>query len=106
MAGLVVGGVGVAGLVVGGVFGILAKSTYDKATSLTECPMVPNGCAVDGFNDGKTAHSQATVSTVAFIAGGALLATGGVLVFTAPRGVTVSPTVGLQSAGVGVNGSF
>ena len=47
--------------------------------------------------DGNTAHSQATVSTVAFIAGGALLATGALLVFTAPRGVTVSPTVGLRS---------
>jgi hypothetical protein len=104
IAGLVVGSIGAAGLIVGGVFGIVSKSTYDTATR--ECTRVPEPCSPVGVSDGKTAHSQATVSTVAFIAGGALLVAGGVLVFTAPRGVTVSPTVGMRSAGVGVNGSF
>jgi hypothetical protein len=107
LAGLVVGGVGVAGVVVGGVFGILSKGTYDNALK-NECRNNnPNACNPSGISDGKTAHSQATVSTVAFIAGGALVAGGAVLYFSAPRGaVTVSPTVGLRSAGVGVSGSF
>jgi hypothetical protein len=105
MAGLVVGGVGIAGVVVGGVFGILAKSTYDSA--LTHCPSGTNQCLPTGVTGGKTAHSQATVSTVAFIAGGALVAGGVVLYFSAPRGaVTVSPTVGIGSAGVDIDGSF
>jgi hypothetical protein len=107
-AGLVVGGVGAAGVVVGSVFGILAKATYDHAlNSASECNGSTNTCQGQGVPDGKTAHSQATVSTIAFIAGGALLGGGTLLYFTAPRtGVTVSPTVGMRSAGVGVNGSF
>ena len=103
-AGFVVGGVGVAGLIVGGVFGIVAKSTYGSATD--QCRTVPDDCKPGAIPDRNKASSQAAVSTVAFIAGGALLATGAVLFFTAPKGVTVSPTVGLRSAGVGVNGSF
>jgi hypothetical protein len=106
VAGLVVGGVGVAGVVVGGVFGILAKSTY--ARGLDQCQHKdPSLCNPGGVDDGKSAHTQATVSTIAFIAGGALLGGGALLYFTAPRsGVTVSPTVGMGSAGVRVGGSF
>ena len=104
-AGLVVGGVGAAGVVVGSVFGILSKATYD--TALNHCNGDPTQCNSEGFEGGKTAHSQATVSTIAFIAGGALLGGGALLYFTAPRtGVTLAPTVGMGSAGVGVNGSF
>ena len=105
-AGLVVGGIGAAGVVVGGVFGILAKATYDNALK-NECNGHANACMQPGITDGKTAHAQATVSTVAFIAGGTLVAGGAILFFSAPRGaVTVSPTVGIGSAGVGVHGSF
>ncbi len=105
VAGLVVGGVGVAGVVVGSVFGIVAKSTYNRG--LNECGGNPEACPSKGVEDGKSAHTQATVSTVAFIAGGALLGGGVLLYFTAPRaGVTVSPTVGLGSAGMRVGGTF
>ena len=105
-AGLVVGGVGVAGVVVGSIFGFVSKGTYDSA--LNHCILRdPTRCDGTGVGDGKTAHSQATVSTIAFIAGGALLGGGALLYFTAPRaGVTVSPTVGMRSAGVGINGSW
>jgi hypothetical protein len=105
-AGLVVGGVGAAGVVVGSVFGILSKATYDSALK-NQCGGDPTQCKSQGVEDGKTAHSQATVSTIAFIAGGVLLGGGALIYFTAPRtGVTVSPTVGMRSAGVGVSGSF
>jgi hypothetical protein len=105
IAGVVVGGVGVAGVVVGSIFGIVSKSTYNHA--LTECPKAPGDCLQSGVDDGKSAHTQATVSTVAFIAGGVLIGGGALLYFTAPKaGVTVSPTVGLRSAGLGVNGSW
>jgi hypothetical protein len=103
-AGLVVGGVGVAGVVVGSIFGILAKATYDSAVN--QCKGTTR-CTPPEVEQGNAAHSQATVSTVAFIAGGALLGGGAFLYFTAPRaGVTVSPTVGMRSAGVGINGSW
>ncbi len=103
-AGLVVGGVGVAGLVVGAVFGIVAKSTYNDA--LKDCPGGTNACTPDGVSGGSNAHSQAAVSTVGFIAGGALAAAGIVLYFTAPHGVAVTPSVGMNSAGVGLSGSW
>jgi hypothetical protein len=106
VAGLVVGGVGVAGIVLGGVFGIVSKSTYDSALN-HDCQGVPNECSPTGYDQGKSAHSQAAVSTVAFIAGGVLLGGGALLYFTAPKaGVTVSPSVGLASAGLDLRGSW
>jgi hypothetical protein len=103
-AGLVIGGVGVAGVVAGGVFGIVAKSTYD--TAFAKCMNGASDCP-NGVSGGKSAHTQAAVSTIAFIAGGALLGGGALLYFTAPRaGVTVTPTVGTRSAGVGVGGTW
>jgi len=87
-------------------FGIVAKSTYNRG--LLQCQNKdPDNCNSQGVEDGKNAHTQATVSTVAFIAGGALLGGGALLYFTAPRsGVTVAPTVGLGSAGMRIGGSF
>lgn len=112
--GLVVGGVGVAGLVVGGVFGIVSKSTYDKAVT-NDCHGTTNACSPGGVSSGSTAHAQAAVSTVAFIAGGALAAAGLVLYFTAPHAAAdtkaahtwaVTPAVGMNSAGLGLTGSW
>jgi hypothetical protein len=104
VAGLVVGGVGVAGLVVGGVFGMLAKSSWNDVGQL--CPGY-TGCHQDAFDKKSTANSQATVSTVAFIAGGVLVAGGVVLYLTAPRAtVAVAPTVGLGTAGLSLSGSW
>jgi hypothetical protein len=105
VAGLVVGGVGAAGVVVGSIFGFVSKSTYDHAWN--ECGGHANGCNGQGVADGSSAHSQAAASTVAFIAGAALLGGGALLYFTAPKaGVTVTPTVGLGSAGVAVHGGW
>jgi hypothetical protein len=86
IAGIALAGAGVAGLVVGGVLGLVAKSTYDGA--LTHCPGGPNGpegCGTAGHDASETAHGQALGSTVAFIAGGVLAAGGVTLFFTAPR---------------------
>ena len=105
IAGLVVGGVGVAGIVVGSVFGIMAKSSWDDAKSL--CHNFPTNCYGNFSSDKSTADGQATVSTVAFIAGGALIAGGVILYLTAPRAtVAVAPSVGLGSAGLNLRGSW
>ncbi|HEX4447575.1 MAG TPA: hypothetical protein VH044_12590 [Polyangiaceae bacterium] len=106
IAGLAVAGVGVAGVVVGSVFGIVAKSTYKDA--LTGCTDGnTDECTHDSVQKSGTAHDQATVSTIAFIAGGALLAGGVALYFTAPHAsVAIAPTVGMGSAGLGVSGSW
>ena len=107
MIGLVVGGAGVAGLVIGGVFGLVSKSTYNNAFT-NECGGNPNTCSTQGAQDGSTAHSQATISTVGFIAGAALLAGGAVLYFTAPKGTSigVAPTVGTAGGGLNVVGAW
>lgn len=80
--GLVFGGVGVVGLGLGAFFGLQASSKWSDAKS--KCTDYPYGCNTDGMDLRSSAHSQATVSTVAFVAGGALLATGVVLYLTAP----------------------
>jgi hypothetical protein len=83
--GLALGGAGAAGLIVGGVFGVLAKTTYDHAVS--ECMGGrASACSPGGVSDGSSAQTQALVSTVAVVAGAALLAGGAYFYFTAPRG--------------------
>ena len=82
MTGLVFGGVGVVGLGLGTFFGLQASSKWSDAKG--KCTDYPYGCGAEGADLRSSAHSQATVSTVAFVAGGALLATGVVLYLTAP----------------------
>jgi len=81
--GLVLGGVGLVGFGVGTAFGLVAIDKNNQALDLgcegTSCP--PG----DGEALSASAFDSATLSTVFFVAGGALLATGAVLYFTAPR---------------------
>jgi hypothetical protein len=105
--GLVLGGVGAAGIVVGSVFGLMAKSKWSSANC-------QNGiCPTQGQQDDSTsAKGLATVGTVGFAVGGALLATGAVLYFTAPSGdsakasLSVAPTAGTDGGGLLVRGRF
>ncbi len=105
---LIVGGVGVVGLGVGSAFGLIAKSKNDQA--LQNC-RTSTLCTQAGLNLTDDAKSAATVSTIAFIAGGVALAGGVVLWLTAPShtsstGLTVSPLVGSSLAGAGVSGTW
>jgi serine/threonine-protein kinase len=103
-----VGGAGVVGLVIGSVLGLVSKSSYDHALQ-TECGNSANGCSPQGIQDGQSAHGQATASTVAFVAGGLLLAGGAVLYFTAPKtsGVVVGAgSFGTSGTGMIVGGSW
>jgi hypothetical protein len=105
-AGLIMGAGGIAGIVIGSIFGVLTKATYDNALQ-NECHGNPGTCDSQGGQDGSTAHSQATIATIGFIAGAALLAGGAVLYFTAPkRGVTVSPAVGGSGFGLRVGAQW
>jgi hypothetical protein len=98
--GLAAGGAGAAGIVLGAIFGLVAKSTYDKAW--TECGQDARGCTPQGVHDGQTAHQQATVSTVSFVAGALLLGGGAALYLTAPKGPTVAVTPGVSLDGAGL----
>jgi hypothetical protein len=113
VVGLAVGTVGILGLGAGGVFGFLTSSAWSKAK--TDCGGSTTQCTnVSGGNsDRNTALTDATISTVGFIAGGALLVTGAVLVLTggngkkeSTTGLVVSPTLGPGEGGVAVMGRF
>jgi hypothetical protein len=104
--GYVVGGTGLAGLAVGGVFGYLTiaakKRQTDNCASATNCPDYDAASAA--HQDGKT---YGTISTVAFIVGGVATATGIVLVLTAKRtNVAIAPAAGIGSAGVALSGAW
>lgn len=104
--GLVTGGVGVAGLAVGTVFGILASSSWSSAKK--DCPGFA-GCTSQATDERSTAITDATVSTVGFIAGGVLAATGVVLYLTAPKSeATRVGRIGIEArpGGLAIHGEF
>jgi hypothetical protein len=110
--GLVAGGLGIVGLGLGTAFAVDAsskKSSYQQHETNGHCS--DPQCATLS----QSALSSANVSTVAFIAGGVLLATGAVLWLTAPAapaestegtGVAFVPMAGPDGVGAGVWGRF
>jgi len=102
---IVVGAVGVAGLGLGTAFGVLAKNSWSDAKS--QCSNYPTACSPQAIELNSTASSQATISTVAFIAGGAALATGAVLWFTAgSKSSNQGVALGFGPSAAYVKGSF
>ena len=106
--GFVALGVGAAGLLVGGITGGLALGKHGDITK--SCPEghCPKGqearfkSVIDSYN------TMGTVSTIGFLAGGALAATGVVLMLMAPKKMTtlatVTPLMGLGF--IGAKGGF
>jgi len=107
IAGIAVGAAGIVGLGVGAIFGTVASSSWSSAQkecgSPTSCPNYAQGAS-----DHDAATSAATMSTIGFIAGGALIAGGLTLFFTAPWASSTATTVGLVPGvgGMTVRGSF
>ena len=77
--GLVIGGVGIAGLAVGSVLGLMASSSWSTAQKEQN-----NAQYQQAESDGKNASTYANVSTFAFIAGGVAVAAGAVVWLAAP----------------------
>jgi tetratricopeptide (TPR) repeat protein len=111
--GFVALGTGGVGLALGAASGLFALSKHHEAVAA--CPTYPDHCDSSGSADAPNRASQtwATVSTVAFLAGGVAIATGLTLVLTAPRAhvttgvrVRVLPLVAASSAGVGAFASW
>lgn len=96
--GVTVAGLGVVGIVVGSIFGLKTSSTWEEAQTYCtglECDRTGVELATDAKNSG-------TISTIGFIAGGALIAGGLVLFFTAPTARPGgSPKSGTARVGVG-----
>jgi hypothetical protein len=111
--GLVGAGVGAAGIAVGTVFGLMTIS--QKNQQVTDCGS-PGACNnhAQAVSDHSSGMTDGAISTAAFIAGGALLAGGAALFFTADRGserpasasMLVAPSVGPGGGGISVRGKF
>ena len=113
--GLVAGGVGLAGIAVGSVFGLMASSEWSAqqsaCASASNCPYYAG--AVTHHSNMST---DATISTWTFIGGGVLLASGALLFMTAPSraprpsspstGVVVSPGAGPRSVALELTARF
>jgi hypothetical protein len=114
IAGVAVAAVGVAGIAVGAVFGVKASS--DRSSELAACGSVCASVADQNAaaSDRSAFFSDGAISTVAFVAGGALVATGAVLFFAgkpsadarASTGWQLVPTVGRAGAGALVSRAF
>jgi hypothetical protein len=109
IGGIVVGSVGVAGLAVGAITGAMALSL--KADVEAACDEETHTCSEDGsgLDDASTGSTVAAISTVGFVAGGALLATGIVLLVvggddgsTTRAGLSADPS----SVGLFVHGAL
>jgi len=106
--GLALGGVGVAGVVVGGVFGALALSRTQTADDNCTGPQ-KDRCNAAGVEAGNESASFGNISTLAFIAGGAFAVGGAVLYFTAPEhgpSARVVPLAAPGAVGLSFAGRF
>ncbi|MGD0525384.1 MAG: hypothetical protein ABSE49_09585 [Polyangiaceae bacterium] len=110
LLGIAAGGAGVVGVGIGVVFGLMASSAWNSAKnacggSTSQCTDVTSASSYR-----STTLTDGTVSTVALIAGGVLLAGGAVLFLTggheAGAGVALAPRVGPGQGGVAVLGAF
>jgi hypothetical protein len=98
--GIAAVGIGVAGLVAGGVTGVLALSKHASLSS--GCP---NGhCAPGESSQVSLYDTLATVSTVSFVTGAVGLVTGVTLLLTTPKAAPITVYAGFLQAGV--SGSF
>lgn len=108
--GVAAAGTGVVAMAVGSAFGVLTSSAVNSQQS--DCPS-PTNCPnhAAALSEHSTATTDAAVSSTLFIAGAALVVTGAVLWFTAPKpressGVAVVPAVGPSAAGMWLRGRF
>lgn len=96
---IVSAGVGAAGLILGGIFGLEAASQWKDAKA--HCSPYPY-CGSEGLKLSRSATKSATVANIGFVLGALGIAGGAVLWFTAPDEHAVS--VGAWPGGVVVRG--
>ncbi len=94
--GLVVGGVGIAGIAAGVVFGVLTLQKRDDQS--THC--AGSACDATGAQAHDDAQKYGLVSTIGFGAGAAMVLTGAILYLTAPH-ATLHASLGPRGATLG-----
>ena len=109
--GMVLIGVGGAGVIVGSITGLMAIGK--NKTSTNACPSDGACTNREAIDANKSASTLGTVSTIGFIVGGVALAAGGVLFVTAPKTeartmarIRIAPTAGPGSLGMVVGGAW
>jgi hypothetical protein len=114
IAAIAVGATGIAGIGLGAVFGGLAVSKQTASNSDGHCD-ASNFCDETGLSLRRQAITSATISTVGFVAGGALVAGGVVLFLTAPSGPpsnvstggsSIGPAIAVGPAGLSITGTW
>jgi hypothetical protein len=113
IAGVTVAALGVAGLVVGTVFGVEAMTQLNDSNSTGGCTSGGSACTTPmGVSERASAQSDAKASTVGFVVGGAAVVGGALLYFLAPKvtrsssSAALVPLVDSHGPGLGVVGSF
>jgi hypothetical protein len=108
--GLVLAGAGVIGVGASAVVGLSARSTYDGAFVSGGCDRATRVCDAPGQGTIDDARSKATLATVLFGAGGALVLVGAVVYLTAPtarsHAIRLSPTPYAGGAGLSLGGAL
>ncbi len=108
IVGLTLGGAGVVGLVAGVIASFVAKSRDDAAMSSCGNGVCATASTLEQYD---SAVAMARAATISLVAGGAALAGGAIVYFTAPRPRTIpAPAVGLgpavQGAGLALDARF
>jgi serine/threonine-protein kinase len=105
--GLVVGGVGVIGLGLGTYFGVRAIGKNSDAEAFCSGD---NRCTQSGMDLTDKAKRDASAANIAFAAGGALIAVGGIVFLSTGRSdsdrVALVPLLGPSTAAASISGSF
>jgi serine/threonine-protein kinase len=97
LAGIAIGSVGAASVLVGSIFSLRAKAKYDDSNA---GPCLPdNECTAAGFDDRRSASSMATVATVAMSGGAALLVGAAAVYLAAPKDMPVKVAVSATAGG-------
>ena len=115
IVGVVIAGVGVAGIATGTVFGVMSKSKHDDSNAHCD----GNVCDGAGVQLRDDARTNGNISTIAFGAGAAALVGGIVLYLTAPspstatisttttaRRIDAAPLFGSGTTGITIRGKF
>lgn len=100
--GLVVGGVGVAGVAFGVVSALVANGALADAKA--QCPSYPDHCGPLASDPNDRARTWSTISTVALVGGGVLVAAGAALYFWPTPKTSIS--LGTSGTGVFAGASF
>lgn len=104
IAAIVTGGVGVAGVVVGSVFGLRSQSKHDESDRYCSGNVCRDPRGVELMNQ---ARSAGNASTVSFVVGAVALGTAvTLLLFELPSDDTAATQVGLGPDGVRVQGAW